>query len=107
MAPPGKKRKKTILTFSRVAIQPGDIVVVLDLNGRVVNWNEEVERVLGFTAEEVKGQPWSVLFPDSGLEVKSILAGREFAGVLRPGVKTPRQSGFTFLRPSSTMRRGR
>lgn len=97
MAPPGKKRKKTFLTFRRVAIQPGDIVVVLDLNGRVVNWNEEAERVLGFTAEEVKGQPWSVLFPNSGLEVKSILAGREFAGGFKARRKDTAPIGLYFF----------
>lgn len=97
MARPGKKRKETFLTFSRVAIQPGDIVIVLDLNGRIVNWNEEAERVLGFSAEEVKGQHWSALFPRSGLEVKSILAGREFAGGFKARRKDTAQIGLYFF----------
>ncbi|MGQ9678897.1 MAG: PAS domain S-box protein [bacterium] len=93
---PRKKRNTTVLTFSQIAIQPGDIVIVLDLKGRIVNWNDEAERVLGFTAEEVIGQPWSVLFPNSGLVIKSVVAGGEFAAGFEARRKDTARVGLYF-----------
>lgn len=90
------KRGKAGLAFTNIAIQPGDIVVVLDQNGRVVEWNDEAQRVLGFSAEEVIGQPWSVLFPNSGLDIKSVLTGKEFAGGFEARRKDTARVGLYF-----------
>jgi PAS domain S-box-containing protein len=96
MTPARPKRKKTGLAFTNIAIQPGDIVVMLDQNGRVVQWNEEAERVLGFSAEEVVGQPWAVVFPNSGLDIKAVLAGKEFANGFEARRKDSARVGLYF-----------
>ncbi len=84
---PERKKKRTRgLIFKNISIQPGDIVLTLDLAGRIVDVNEETHRTLGLSKEELLGMPWSGLFPDSGLNVRTVLAGRDFA------------NGFEFIR---------
>lgn len=81
--------KKTGVVFAEITVQPGDIVVVLDRAGRIVDWNREAENALGYTIEQVKGQPWRALFPRSDLDIKAVLAGNEYAG----GFETQRRDG--------------
>ncbi|MEO0021536.1 MAG: PAS domain S-box protein [candidate division WOR-3 bacterium] len=84
--PERKKKRSRGLIFKNISIQPGDIIITLDLAGRIVEVNEETHRTLGLSREELLGMPWSGLFPDSGLNVKTVLAGRDFA------------NGFEFIR---------
>jgi PAS domain S-box-containing protein len=37
-------------------------IIALDLMGRIVRWNEGARRIFGWTAEEVAGRQWSMLF---------------------------------------------
>ncbi|WP_447974811.1 PAS domain-containing sensor histidine kinase [Nitrospira sp. Kam-Ns4a] len=47
----------------------GALVVVLDLEGRILRFNRACERVTGYTFDEVKGRPfWEVLLPPDGVE---------------------------------------
>lgn len=84
--PEQRKKRPRKLVFINITIQPGDIVITLDLSGRIMEVNEEAQRTLGLTNEELLGVPWNVLFPDSGLNLKTVLAGRDFA------------KGFEFIR---------
>ncbi len=84
--PERKKKRNRRLIFKNISIQPGDIVITLDLAGRIVDANDETHRTLGMNTEELLGMPWSGLFPDSGLNIKTVLAGRDFA------------NGFEFIR---------
>ncbi|MEO0009406.1 MAG: PAS domain S-box protein [candidate division WOR-3 bacterium] len=77
--PERKKKRSRGLIFKNISIQPGDIIITLDLTGRIVEVNEETHRTLGLSREELLGMPWGGLFPDSGLNVKTVLAGRDFA----------------------------
>lgn len=67
------------LPFNNVEVQPGDIVIGLDLQGRIIYWNREAERVLGYKFAEVETLPLKGVFPQSGLDVKEVLSGRDFA----------------------------
>jgi PAS domain S-box-containing protein len=52
-----------------------DAIVTKDLDGRVTSWNKSAERIFGYTAEEMIGQPISILAaPDRIDEMPSILA---------------------------------
>lgn len=42
-----------------------DAVVTTDLEGRIQSWNKSAERLYGYRAEEVIGQPLSTLLPDA------------------------------------------
>ncbi len=74
-----KKPQLSGLPFSNVAVQAGDIVIALDLQGRIIYWNREAEQVLGYQFAEVEALPLKGIFPNCGLEVKEVLAGRDFA----------------------------
>lgn len=88
--PERKKKRVRGLIYKNIAIQPGDIVITLDLSGRIVEVNEEAYRTLGLTAAELLGMPWQGLFPDSGLDLRTVLSGRDYAG------------GFPFVRRDGT-----
>jgi PAS domain S-box-containing protein len=45
-----------------------DAIVGKDLNGIVQSWNASAERIFGFTAEEMIGQPITRIIPDDRLE---------------------------------------
>ncbi|MGB9743045.1 MAG: PAS domain-containing protein [bacterium] len=89
---PERKSKKRIkgFAFTNITIQPGDIVILLDGAGRIVNVNEEAIRTLGRSRSELVGLPWSTLFPYSGLDIRAVAAGRDFA------------NGFDFVRPDGS-----
>jgi PAS domain S-box-containing protein len=38
-------------------------ILMLDLDGRVVSWNEGAERIKGYRAEEIVGQHFSIFYP--------------------------------------------
>jgi PAS domain S-box-containing protein len=78
--PDKSKEQPAEFALRNIKIQPGDIVILLDQLGRVTGWNQVAKQVLGYKAAEVKGLPWDGLFPYSGLNVKAVLAGRDFAG---------------------------
>ena len=41
-----------------------DAVVTIDSDGKVVHWNDQAERIFGWTRSEVAGRPlWRVLPP--------------------------------------------
>ena len=45
-----------------------DAIISKDLNGVVQSWNQSAERIFGYTAEEMIGQPITILFPPDRLE---------------------------------------
>lgn len=51
-----------------------DAIITKDLNGRVTSWNKSAERIFGYTAEEMIGQPIAILAPPDRLnEMPAIL----------------------------------
>jgi PAS domain S-box-containing protein len=56
------QRLASIVEFS------DDAIVSKDLNGVIVSWNSGAERLFGYTAEEVIGQPVTILIPPDRLD---------------------------------------
>lgn len=52
-----------LLRLAAIVESSDDAIVSKDLNGIINSWNKGAERILGFTAEEVIGQPVTILIP--------------------------------------------
>jgi PAS domain S-box-containing protein len=49
--------------FHAVADSAHDAIVTIDSNGRITFWNKAAETVLGYTADEIVGEPVSMIMP--------------------------------------------
>lgn len=60
--------------ISSVLSTAGALVVVLDVQGRIVNFNRECERVTGYTLDDVRGRPfWDMLLvPEEMQQVRAV-----------------------------------
>jgi diguanylate cyclase (GGDEF)-like protein/PAS domain S-box-containing protein len=75
-------------------------IFILDLNGNIASWNVGAERLFGWPASEIVGQPWARLFNEE--EVQSGLPEREMRvaetqGHSRFGGWRVRRDGTPFL----------
>ncbi len=61
-----------------VAQQSGDAIVILDLEGRVSFWNPAAERLFGYPADEIVGEPARLLVPHH-----LVTEASEFSAALR------------------------
>ena len=53
-----------------------DAIIGKDLNGIVFAWNRAAERLLGYTALEMIGQPLTIIFPPDRIEEEAFILGR-------------------------------
>jgi PAS domain S-box-containing protein len=53
-----------------------DAIIAKDLNGVVFAWNGAAERLLGYTASEMIGQPLTVTIPPDRLEEEALILGQ-------------------------------
>lgn len=66
------------------------LIVVLERDGRVVNWNRACEALTGLTVEQVRGQPvWDLLPEDLAGEAKT-----EFSGLVHQGAAFQRERAW-------------
>ncbi len=50
--------------LASIVADSADAIIGRTLEGEVTSWNRSAERMFGYTAEEMLGQPVSILFPD-------------------------------------------
>jgi two-component system sensor kinase FixL len=53
-----------------------DAIIAKDLNGVILSWNRAAERLFGYTASEVFGQPITVIFPPDRIEEEAVILDR-------------------------------
>lgn len=73
--------------------------VLLDATGQIASWNDGMDRLTGFHATRMLGQPYSILFPSDGMTVERmndrlIETGRN--GLSIAETKMARADGSTF-----------
>jgi PAS domain S-box-containing protein len=63
-----KQIEEMLRLQAQVLDQTHDSVVSTDLNGNITSWNKGAERVFGYAAKEVLGQPVAMLYPSDQQE---------------------------------------
>jgi two-component system sensor kinase FixL len=53
-----------------------DAIIAKDLNGIVFAWNKAAERLFGYTAAEMIGQPLTIIIPPNRLEEEAFILGQ-------------------------------
>src|ERR1700722_11702838 len=66
--PPIDSREEAQALLAAIVASSDDAIVSKDLNGIVRSWNESAERMFGYTAEEMIGNPITILFPPDRLD---------------------------------------
>lgn len=65
----------------------GESVIVTDLAGKIIYWNEGATATFGYSAEEVRGKTPALLYPDAppslADDLERILAGEDHVGYWR------------------------
>ena len=59
-----EKAERDQLFLSSIISSADDAIISKDVNGIVTSWNSAAEKLFGYTAEEMVGQPISILIPD-------------------------------------------
>src|SRR5260370_29379409 len=69
------ERQKALLHSAAIVESSDDAILSKDLEGIITSWNAAAERMYGYTAQEIVGQPVTLLFmPDRQNEFMQIMA---------------------------------
>ncbi|KFE66237.1 ATP-binding protein [Hyalangium minutum] len=80
-----RRAKEQLLFQANILASVHDSIIVTDLPGNIVHWNEGAEALFGYSAEEILGQTPQVLYPDQdpaalAQDMARILEGEDFVG---------------------------
>ena len=62
------RNEEAALRLAAIVESSGDVIIGKTLEGIITSWNAGAQRIYGYTADEVVGQPISVLIPDDHLD---------------------------------------
>lgn len=71
-----KRSEETRARLAAIVESSSDAIVSKTLDGIVMSWNRGAERLFGYTAEEIVGQPVSLLFPPDHIDEEAAIIER-------------------------------
>lgn len=90
------ERTRTIEEQATILDQIHDAVVRTDLDGIVTGWNQGAQRLFGYTAQEMLGQPVALLHPDPDFLRERIIEPLKARGAHEVEVSMQRKDGSLF-----------
>ena len=93
-----KRSEEELRTLSKVFMEAADPILIEDLDGRVIEMNQEAERSYGWSRERLIGKPILVIVPVDRHEQARELLERCKAGEVVRNVEGLRQSKFGEVR---------
>jgi PAS domain S-box-containing protein len=72
--------EEAALRLAAIVESSDDAIVSKDLNGVVTSWNKSAERIFGYTAEEIIGQPITLIIPLELLSDETLILSKIRAG---------------------------
>src|SRR5438093_3817096 len=73
------ERKQTEIATGQLAAiveSSNDAIIGKDIDGIITSWNKGAERIFGYTAEEAKGRPVTILIPADRLDEEDMILGQ-------------------------------
>jgi PAS domain-containing protein len=62
--------------LTAIIVSSDDPILAKDMGGVVFAWNMAAERLFGYTASEMLGQPLTVIFPPDRMEEETFILGQ-------------------------------
>jgi diguanylate cyclase (GGDEF)-like protein/PAS domain S-box-containing protein len=86
-----RRAQEALRRMAAMVATSTDGILAVDVNGLVVNWNLGAERMYGYSAEEIIGQPIATIVPDAQSEELTALLGRVRRGEPIEQIETVRK----------------
>jgi len=104
-----KRFKKQRDYLQNVFANSADAIAIVDKNGKFIEWNRSAERLYGFSSEDLKGAPFSFVYPDKEkmekmlqkLRTNSFIRGYEIDMKGKDGLNTPYELSISLLKDES------
>jgi diguanylate cyclase (GGDEF)-like protein/PAS domain S-box-containing protein len=84
------ERATVVRQMAAIVQSSNDAIIGRDLDGNIVSWNPAAERLYGYAAEEVMGQPTNMLVPPETMEEALDISDRVSRGEVVQNVDTIR-----------------
>src|SRR5688572_20656345 len=88
---PGVEKMEGDVFLAAIVESSSDAIITKNLSGIITSWNRSAERIFGYTASEVIGQPITILFPPDHINEETQIIQRIKNGELVEHYETIRR----------------
>jgi PAS domain S-box-containing protein len=85
-----REREADLVKLTTIVESSHDAIISETLDGTIISWNEGAHKLYGYTVEEIKGRPMSVLVPPSRPDEATRLRQKVWHGQLVDNFETVR-----------------